>query len=104
VPEVRLDAASATPHGRDYDNFPFLQTGMSIVVSCDMCFPHLALEFLDAGNFRPTHRTIGQSLSYLEYLAVVWSDDANIVGDCQVVEVQLKAVGPVRQSSPAPRR
>lgn len=52
-----------------------------------ICLSHLALILLNAGYFDPTHRTIGQCLPYLEDLAVVRSDDADIVGDYRVVEM-----------------
>jgi len=55
--------------------------------SWDVCLPHLALIFLNTGHFHPTHRTIGQRLSYLQYLTVVWSDDADIIGGCRDVEM-----------------
>ena len=63
---------------------------MSIALGCNVHLSHLPLILLNTGNFHLTHRTIEQSLSYFKHLAVVWSDDADIVGDCGVVEVQLK--------------
>ena len=86
VSEVRFHVVPAAPYRRDYDDFALLHLGVRNF-RIGKFLSHLALILLNAGHFHLTHRTIGQCLSYLEDLAVVGCDDANIIGDYRIAEM-----------------
>ena len=80
VSEVRFYVILAAPYRGNDDDFTFLHAGVRYFRIWGW-HSHLALILFNTGHFHPTHRTIGQRLSYLEDLTMVGCDDTDVVGN-----------------------